>query len=80
MGTQNLSAKFICYFLFLQEQIKDIIIFVAVQPLLPLIKLFAFFYLFLQKQKRGSDLHIYLEEGPYHKRMFRGPNTNDMKK
>jgi hypothetical protein len=24
--------------------------------------------------------HIYLEEGTYHKRLFRGPNTNDMKK
>jgi hypothetical protein len=38
------------------------------------------FYLFLQKQKRGAELHIYLEEGMYHKRLFRGPNTNDMKK
>jgi hypothetical protein len=38
------------------------------------------FYLFLQKQKIGADLHIYLEEGAYHKRLFRGPNTNDMKK
>jgi hypothetical protein len=38
------------------------------------------FYLFLQKQKIGTDLHIYLEEGTYHKRLFRGPNTNDMKK
>ena len=38
------------------------------------------FYLFLQKQKRGVELHIYLEEGTYHKRLFRGPNTNDMKK
>jgi hypothetical protein len=38
------------------------------------------FYLFLQKQKIGADLHIYLEEGTYHKRLFRGPNTNDMKK
>jgi hypothetical protein len=35
------------YFLFLQEQIKDIII-------------------------------IYLEEGTYHKRLFREPNTNDI--
>ena len=33
------------------------------------------FYLFLQKQKRGAELHIYLEEGTYHKRLFRGPNT-----
>jgi hypothetical protein len=38
------------------------------------------FYLFLQKQKIGAGLHIYLEEGTYHKRLFRGPNTNDMKK
>jgi hypothetical protein len=38
------------------------------------------FYLFLQKQKRGAELHTYLEEGTYHKRLFRGPNTNDMKK
>jgi hypothetical protein len=38
------------------------------------------FYLFLQKQKMGAELHIYLEEGTYHKRLFRGPNTNDMKK
>jgi hypothetical protein len=34
----------------------------------------------LQKQKRGTELHVYLEEGTYHKRLFRGPNTNDMKK
>jgi hypothetical protein len=26
------------------------------------------FYLFLQKQKRGAELHIYLEEGTYHKK------------
>ena len=38
------------------------------------------FYLFLQKQKIGAELHIYLEEGTYHKRLFRGRNTNDMKK
>ena len=38
------------------------------------------FYLFLQKQKIGAKLHIYLEEGTYHKRLFRGPNTIDMKK
>jgi hypothetical protein len=38
------------------------------------------FYLFLQKQKRGAELRIYLEEGTYHKRLFRGPNTNDMKR
>jgi hypothetical protein len=30
----------------------------------------------------GAELHIYLEEGTYHKRLglFRGPSTNDMKK
>jgi len=33
-----------------------------------------------RKQKIGAELHIYLEEGTYHKRLFRGPNTNDMKK
>ncbi len=38
------------------------------------------FYLFLQKQKIGAELHVYLEEGTYHKRLFRGPNPNDMKK
>ena len=37
------------------------------------------FYLFLQKQKIGAELHVYLEEGTYHKRLFRGTNTNDMK-
>jgi len=29
------------------------------------------FYLFLQKQKIGAELHVYLEEGTYHKRLFR---------
>ena len=38
------------------------------------------FYLFLQKQNLGAKLHIYLEEGTYPKRLFRGPSTNDMKK
>jgi hypothetical protein len=38
------------------------------------------FYSFLQKQKIEAGLHIYLEEGTYYKRLFRGPNTNDMKK
>jgi len=38
------------------------------------------FYLFLQKQKIGAKLHIYLKEGTYHTRLFRGPSTNDMKK
>jgi hypothetical protein len=37
------------------------------------------FYFFLQKQKIGAELHIYLEEGTYRKMLFRGPNTNDMK-
>ena len=38
------------------------------------------FYLFLQKQKIGAEFHMYLEEVTYHKRLFRGPSTNDMKK
>ncbi len=38
------------------------------------------FYLFLQKQNLGAKLHIYLEEGTYPKRLFRGSSTNDMKK
>ncbi len=38
------------------------------------------FYLFLQKQNLGAKLHIYLKEGTYPKRLFRGPSTNDMKK
>jgi hypothetical protein len=38
------------------------------------------FYLFLQKQKIGAELHINLEEDMYHKRLFRGHSTNDMKK
>ena len=38
------------------------------------------FYLFLQKQKIGAKLHIYLWEGTYHTRLFRGPSTNDMRK
>jgi hypothetical protein len=29
------------------------------------------FYLFLQKQKVGAELHMYLEEGTYHTRLFR---------
>jgi hypothetical protein len=28
----------------------------------------------------GAELHISLEEGTYHQRLFRGPSTNDMKK
>jgi len=31
------------------------------------------------KNKIGPELHISLEEGTYHKRLFRGPNTNDKK-
>jgi len=54
------------------------------KPILPPLKTSSddddVFYLFLQKQKIGAELHIYLEEGTYHKRLFRGPNTNDMKK
>ena len=30
------------------------------------------FYLFLQKQKIGAELHIYLQEGTYHKRLLEG--------
>jgi hypothetical protein len=32
------------------------------------------------RNKIGAELHIYLEEGTYHMRLFRGPSTNDMKK
>jgi hypothetical protein len=32
------------------------------------------------RNKIGAKLNIYLEEGTYHKRLFRGPSTNDMKK
>jgi hypothetical protein len=32
------------------------------------------------RNKLGAELHIYLEQGTYHKRLFRGPSTNDMKK
>jgi hypothetical protein len=38
------------------------------------------FYLFLQKQKIGAKLHVYPWKGTYHKWLFRGPSTNDMKK
>ena len=31
------------------------------------------------RNKIGAELHIYLEEGTYHKRLFRGPSTDDMK-
>ena len=33
------------------------------------------FYLFLQKEKIGGKLHIYLEEDSYFKKLFRGPST-----
>jgi hypothetical protein len=29
------------------------------------------------RNKIGAELHIYLEEGTYHERLFRGPSTND---
>jgi hypothetical protein len=32
------------------------------------------------RNKIGAELHIYLEEGTYNKRLLRGPSTNDMKK
>ena len=34
----------------------------------------------LTETKIGAELHRCLEEGTYHKRLFRGPSTNDMKK
>jgi hypothetical protein len=33
-----------------------------------------------RNKKLRAELHIYLEEGTYHTRLFRGPNTNDVKK
>jgi hypothetical protein len=33
-----------------------------------------------RNKKKGAELHIYLEEGTYHTRLFRGPSTNGMKK
>jgi len=33
-----------------------------------------------RSNKIGAELHIYLEEGMYHKRLFRWTSTNDMKK
>ena len=32
------------------------------------------------RNKIGAELHICLEEGTNHKRLFKGPSTNDMKK
>jgi hypothetical protein len=54
-----------------------VLLFLLLQYLLMMMSLV---YLFLQKQKIGAKFHIYLEEGTYHKRLFRGPSTNDMKK
>jgi hypothetical protein len=31
-------------------------------------------------KKIGAELYIYIEEATYHKRLFRGPSTNDLKK
>jgi hypothetical protein len=31
------------------------------------------------RNKIGAELHIFLEEGTYHKRLFRGPRTYDIK-
>jgi len=33
-----------------------------------------------RNKKKGAKLHIYLQEGTYHKRLFRGRSTNDMRK
>jgi hypothetical protein len=32
------------------------------------------------RTKVGAELHMSLEEGAYHKRLFGGPITNDTKK
>jgi hypothetical protein len=37
------------------------------------------FLFVLAEPKIGAELHKYLEEGTYHKRLFRGPSTNGMK-
>jgi hypothetical protein len=37
-------------------------------------------FIYSCRNKIGAELHIYLEEGTYHKRLFRGSSTNDMKK
>ena len=36
------------------------------------------FYLFLQKHEIRAELHIYLEEGTYRKRLFRGEDTDNL--
>jgi hypothetical protein len=38
------------------------------------------FLFVLAETKTGAELHIYLKEGTYQKRLFRGPSTNDIKK
>ncbi len=35
-------------------------------------------FIFSCRNKIGAELLIYLEEGTYHKRLFRGPSTNDI--
>jgi hypothetical protein len=37
------------------------------------------FYLFLQKQKIGAELHVYLEEGRYHKRLDSGESCKQQR-
>jgi hypothetical protein len=32
------------------------------------------------RNKTGAELHIYLKEGTYHKRLFRRTSTNDIAK
>jgi len=32
------------------------------------------------RNKIGAELHLYLEEGTYHKSLLRGSSTNDLKK
>ncbi len=46
----------------------------------PLGKMMMSFICSCRIKKIGAKLHIYLQEGTYHKRLFRGPSTNDMKK
>ena len=46
----------------------------------PMMMMMMSFICSCRNKKIGAELHIYLEEGTYHKRLFRGPNTDDMKK